>query len=102
MSGIVIWVAALGVTVVLAIGTAIVGVAAIEQSQASSAADAAALAAAAKDWETAAEVAHLNGATLVSFSDDGVIFRVTVRVGDATVEAFAERYFVRIAPDVTG
>lgn len=98
MSGIVIWFGALSVAAVLAVGTANIGRAAIDQSQASSAADAAALAAAAEGVHAAVKAAELNGATLVSFSENGNIFRVVVQVGDATVEAFGERVLVAIEP----
>ena len=96
MSGIVLWIAAFAIAVALAVGVANVGTASVETAQASSAADAAALAGAAAGAESAGLAAALNGAELVSFSEDGSVYSVVVRVGGATAEAFAERVLVPI------
>lgn len=96
MSGIVLWIGALAVAAALAIGVATVGAAAVEKAQASSAADAAALAGAAAGVDAASRTAQLNGAELLSFSEDRSIYRVVVSVGESTAVAYAERLLVPV------
>ncbi len=91
MSGIAMSMAAFAIVVMLALGVGEVAQAAVDAAQASSAADAAALAGAMEGRNAAAEVAALNGAEVVIAQADGFIFRAVVRVGDAEAEAFAER-----------
>lgn len=94
VSGMMFFLAGLAVALVLAIGVASVGNAAVDRSRASSAADAAALAGAAAGADAASATAALNNAELMSTLVEGERFRAVVRVGDAIVEASAERYFV--------
>lgn len=74
---------------VLVIGR--LGVGAVSQAQARTAADAAALAGAAEDREAAEEIAEANGAKLVTFERLGSDTRVTVIVGKARATARARR-----------
>lgn len=67
------------------------GVAAVSQAQARTAADAAALAGAAEGREAATRVAEANGATLESFEVAGAETEVVVRVGEARARARARR-----------
>jgi hypothetical protein len=75
----------------LAVGVAQVGRAAVDRSQARTAADAGALAAAGADRATGVEVARRNGADVVEVGRDGDRFRVTTRVGGALGAASALR-----------
>lgn len=79
------------VVAVVTIGIAQVGRAAIDRAQARTAADAAALAVAGADDETATEVVRRNGGEVVEVRRDGDRFRVVTRVGDASGAATAER-----------
>jgi hypothetical protein len=63
----------------------------IDRAQATTAADAAALAGVLAGREAAVEAAERNGAALVDFSTDGRIARVIVEVGRARATATAER-----------
>jgi hypothetical protein len=85
---------ALGVTAALLFGITAVGEAAIDDTRAATAADASALAGAAAGQDAAIEAAALNGAELVLFSRRGAITSVVVRVGRASVRAYAERLLV--------
>ena len=67
------------------------GVAAVTQAQARTAADAAALAGAAEGREAAVAIAKANGAKLEGFETLGADTRVTVRVGEARATARARR-----------
>jgi hypothetical protein len=84
------------VTLVVAVaGLAVValghlGAATVERARAGGAADAAALAGAVDGRGAAADVAALNGGSLVSFESRASIVEVVVRVGDATARARAE------------
>ena len=96
MSGIVMWVSALAIAAALAVGVSQVGLAAIEDSRAATAADAAALAGAADGAGAASEAASRNGANLVSLRQNGQVTSVVVSVGNATAEAHAKRILVSI------
>lgn len=96
MSGILLWLSALAVTAVLAIGVTSVGEAAIEDARAGTAADAAALAGAAAGHQEARRAATLNGAELISVSTTNAVTTVVVRVGAATARAHAERILIPI------
>jgi len=83
------------VVVLVVVGAALAIVAlgrrADAQARAQTAADAAALAGAAEGRGAAEAMAAANGAVLVSFTADGAVVRVAVRIGDATAVASAER-----------
>lgn len=96
MSGIVMWVSALAIAAALALGVSHVGLAAIEDARAATAADAAALAGAADGAAAAGEAAARNGATLLSVTESGATTSVVVSVGNATAEAHAKRILVPI------
>jgi len=94
MSGLTLWICSLAIAAGLAIGVSRVGMAAIEDARATTAADAAALAGAANGEAAAQESALRNGATLHSVSVNGAVTTVVVRVGDATATAHAKRIVV--------
>jgi len=94
MTGLFGWLMAFSVTAALVTGVSAVGVAAIDDARAATAADAAALAGAASGSQQAIEVARRNGATLVSISTNGAITSVEVRVGRALGTAHAKRLLV--------
>ncbi len=78
------------ITAGLTMGVARFGAEASIAAQARTAADAAALAGAAEGEQAARQVAHINGARLVSFSVEGREARVTVELGGTKVSARAE------------
>ena len=78
---------AVGAVLVLSMGSLAGDV--VDAGRARSAADAAALAGVAGGRAAAAGLAARNGATLVSWSQDGADVVVTVRVGDASATARA-------------
>ena len=82
-------IAAMGIAVVLAVGLARVGSAAVDAARAEVAADAVALAAAAVDDGSAAELASLNGAELLEIRRMGLEVQVRVRVGAVVRESRA-------------
>lgn len=92
----------LGAGVVLAFGMVRVGRAAIDSARASSAADAAALAAAAAPDSDAFTIAAHNDAEIVSIERFGSEVRVRVRVGEAERSARAERRLVRMTAGDAG
>lgn len=87
---------ALAVSAMLAIGIVSVGQAAVTESQAQAGADAAALAGAADGIGAATEAAERNGGVLVSLSASGNVFTATVRIGESTAIAHAERQTLRV------
>lgn len=91
MSGLLGLFMALGMTAALLVGVAEVADAAIDDTRAHTAADASALAGAAAGHDAAVEAAARHGAELVTFSTRGDVTSVVVRVGQATVQAHAER-----------
>lgn|GEM_PF-5111201 len=96
MSGILLWLSALAVTAVLAVGVGRVGQAAIDDARAETAADAAALAGAAAGHRAAVEIAAENNAELVSITTSNSITTVVVRVDNATAQAHAKRILIPI------
>ncbi len=97
MSGIVLWISALAVAVALSLGVAQVGLAAVEQARAGTAADAAALAGAGAGERAAREAASQNGAELVSIQTSEFVTTVVVSYRRATVTASAERLVLPVA-----
>ena len=91
MSGILLWMSAIAVAAMLALGIAEVGEAAACSARVQTAADAAALAGAAAGNSAAAEAAQLNEATLVALEQTGDVFTATVRGCENTATAHAER-----------
>jgi Flp pilus assembly protein TadG len=79
----------LTVLMVISVGLVQLGARAADQSRARNAADAAALAAAAGGIDAGRRLTVANHATVVSIVSDGVIVRVTVRVGAMTATAAA-------------
>lgn len=96
MSGLVLWMGALAIAVVLALGVGEVGTAAIERAQAAAAADAAALAGAAAGSDAAEVAASLNDAVLLSLDERGDVVTATVRIGQVTAISHAERRVVPV------
>lgn len=87
-----------GLVVLVLLGTARLGAAAVERAGARTAADAAALAAVGEEAgavgsgrAAAVEIAARNGATVTAYRVDGTAVEVTVRVGDAHASARADR-----------
>lgn len=97
MSGITFWVSSLAIVAALALGLTHVGAAAIDDAQAATAADAAALAGAAGGPDAAHDAAKRNGATIVSIAVDGDVTTVIVRLGQAQATAHARRILVPIS-----
>ena len=75
----------------LGFGVVRLGVAATARAQAQAAADASALAGVVEGREGAVAIASSNGATLISFADEGTEVEVVVQVGDAVATARAHR-----------
>jgi hypothetical protein len=75
----------------LCLGLGRLGGDAVAAARARTAADAAALAGAAEDEDSAREVAEANGAELVDFLREGPEVQVEVRIGDAQARARATR-----------
>jgi uncharacterized membrane protein len=83
--------AALVMALALVVALVVVALAAraVERADAQTAADAAALAGVFEGEAGAADVAHRNGAALVTFETTGAGVHVVVRVGAVEAEAFA-------------
>lgn len=94
MSGFLGVFAALAVTAALLAGVSRIGVAAIDDVQAMTAADAAALAGAAAGPDAADEAAVRHGGELVALVVTGAVTMAEVRVGSASAVAYAERVVV--------
>lgn len=97
MSGLTLWVCALGLVAALALGITEVGAAAIADAQATTAADAAALAGAAAGADAAHKAAVRNGAELRSIDVRGDVTTVVVAVGEASATAHARRIVVPVS-----
>lgn len=96
MSGLILWLGALAVAAILAVGITEVGHAAITEAQAQAAADAAALAGAADGVAAATNAAQRNDAEVIAHSQAGDVITVTVRIGSSTATAHAERVVTRV------
>lgn len=90
------WVSALAIAMALAVGVSEVGVTAVEQARAQTAADAAALAGAADGRAAARQTAQRNDAILEVLTVDGHITTVVVTYGRARATATAERLLIPI------
>lgn len=91
MSGLLLWIAAIAIVAMLALGIAELGHAATCAAQSQTAADAAALAGAADGTSAADLIAQRNGATLVSLERTGDVFTATVQGCANPTVAHAER-----------
>lgn len=98
MSGFLVWMGALAVAAMLAIGITNVGWAAVEQARAQAGADATALAGAADGLDAATEAAQRNDVLVVAITESGNIVTAVVQSGNATATAHAERRVIPVTP----